>query len=173
MLAAIYIVKRYIVAVWEARATFSPPGKSLLNGGVMNMKGNRFTVLALAFVLAFAVGISLAKTSGSASASETAPKAIYQQAKAVHSKKAALALAAPENLSGTIAAVNPSARVISLVGSNGVPYDFRVTNQTRLEMANQKITLAELAKDVHDHASIHFVPQANGNRAETIQVRAS
>jgi hypothetical protein len=136
------------------------------------MQENRFRALLLAFVLVFAVGISLAKTSGSASASQTAPKAMHLQAKAEHSKKG-IVLATPENLSGTIAAIYPSDKVISVVGSNGVPYDFRVNRRTRMEMANQKITLAELKNDLRDHATIHFVPQSNGNIARTIQIKAS
>jgi hypothetical protein len=153
---------------------FSAIGEISQRGGFTNMKkADRFRALLLAFMLVFAVGISLAKTSGSASNPQTNPKAMHQQAKAEHSKKGAIVLAAPENLSGTIAAVNLSDEVISLTGTNGVPYDFRVNRRTRMEMANQKVTLSELANDVHDRASIHFVPQSNGNRAETIQVKAS
>jgi hypothetical protein len=136
------------------------------------MKDNRFRVLLFAFVLAFAVGVCAAKTSSSVPASKTAPQAMHQKAKADHSQKS-LVLAAPENLSGTIAAVYPSDNVISVVGTNGVSYDFRVTKKTQIERANQKVSLAELKNDLHDPASIHFVPQANGNRAETIQIKAS
>jgi hypothetical protein len=136
------------------------------------MKDNRFAALLFAFVLAFGVGLCAAKTSSTTPAAKTTPKAMHQKAKADHSQKS-LVLATPENLSGSIAAVYPSERVISVVGTNGVPYDFRVTKKTQIEMANQKVTLAELKNDLHDPASIHFVPQANGNRAETIQIKTS
>jgi hypothetical protein len=81
-------------------------------------------------------------------------------------------LAPPEDLSGTITRVSPSNKELTLICSNGVPYDFLVTKKTNIEMADHGIPRNRLSADLEKAATIHFVPTTHGNVAESIQIRA-
>jgi hypothetical protein len=87
--------------------------------------------------------------------------------------KTSHAPASAEDLTGTITMVEPSDKEITLVGSNGVPYDFELTKNTQVELANQKIGMNELSSESHKQAIIHFVPKSDGNLAESVQINAS
>ena len=82
-------------------------------------------------------------------------------------------LASAENLSGTISSVDPSDKEVTLIGSNGVPYNFDLTKGTHIDASNKKIGANELAGESHKQATIHFLPTAHGNIAESIQISAS
>jgi hypothetical protein len=88
-------------------------------------------------------------------------------------KKMGYVLAPAENLSGTIMMVGPSDKEVTLVGSNGVPYDFQLTRKTKVELANQKIGVDALAGELNKQATVHFVPTSEGNLAESIQIGPS
>jgi hypothetical protein len=103
-------------------------------------------------------------------------KVLHKKAEPKPAHPRSVALAAPEDMTGTIQEVGPSDKILTLLGANGVPYDFRMDRSTRIRIQNkgdQKVTPSELAQDAHDHASIHFVPMAKGNVARTIEIRAS
>jgi hypothetical protein len=144
----------------------------------------------LSFVLVFAVGICLASTIPGAkdSAAKTTSKANKKSSVATKTtakstskssvKKSAATktshvLAPAEDLSGTIAAVDPSDKELTLVGSNGVAYDFDLTRKTRIELSNTNIGLKRLQSENHKQATVHFVPTSRGNLAENIQISAS
>jgi hypothetical protein len=145
--------------------------------------------MLLALVLALAMGgVSLAATNSATKNStnknpttKTTQKHSAKSAQAEHMKKSMKktpakksdVLASAENLSGTIAYVNPTSKELTLMGSNGVPYDFQWTGKTRVEMTNQKLAKNQLAKEDHKDASIRFVPTARGNVAENIQITTS
>ncbi|MFZ0956913.1 MAG: hypothetical protein WAN60_11270 [Candidatus Sulfotelmatobacter sp.] len=85
-------------------------------------------------------------------------------------RKTTHVLASAEDLSGTITMVGPNDKEITVVGSNGIPYDFKLTNKTLLELSNSKIPMNELASESQKQATIHFVPRSDGNLAQSIQI---
>jgi hypothetical protein len=150
----------------------------------------RIVPLLFAFVLMLAVGVSLAApvpgskdyatktttratTKNNAAASKSAMKSPAKSA----AKKTSHVLASAENLSGTITVVDPTDKEVTLVGSNGVPYDFKLTKKTQVELSDKKIGVNELAGELagesHKRATVHFVPRSDGNLAESIQISAS
>lgn len=138
-----------------------------------------------AFVVMAAVGLSLAATAPAAKNSATKNATTAMKAKpsasqaAMKSKtehparKTRHALASAEDLSGTISMVDPNEKELTLVGSNGVPYDFQLTKKTMVELSNSKIGMNELASESNKQATIHFVPRSDGNLAKSIQISAS
>jgi hypothetical protein len=133
----------------------------------------------------FAVGICLAYPAAAAQATTTKittettksipaiSKGTAQSMSKVTAKKKSDVLASAEDLSGTITVVDPSDKEITLVGSNGVPYDFDLTTKTRVELANEKIVVNQLASETHKQATVHFVPTSHGNLADSIQISGS
>jgi hypothetical protein len=140
--------------------------------------------LLLSFGLTLAVGLSLAAVSGSKdSATQTTAKTTKSSPATIRSTTNSATrssayemdhvLAPAENLSGTITVVDPAAKEITLVGANGVPYDFEVTRRTRIERSSREIEVSELASESHRPATVHFLPTSHGNLAESIQIGAS
>lgn len=148
-------------------------------------KVTRLVPMLFAFVLMLAVGMCLAAaapaakdptTKNAATAMKTKPSA-SKAAVRIMTKSSAMemrhALASAEDLSGTISVVDPTDKEVTLIGSNGVPYDFKVTTKTLVERSSNKIGTNELASEDHKQATVHFVPMSNGNLAERIQISAS
>ena len=147
--------------------------------------------LLLSFVLMFAVGISLAspvsgskgspaKTSskttkkvGLTTSKPAAKSTTTSSAKRSPVKKTSHVLASAEDLSGTITAVDPSRKEVTLVGSNGMPYDFNLTQRTQVELSKKNMGIKALASESHKQATVHFLPSSGGNLAESIHVSAS
>jgi hypothetical protein len=138
----------------------------------------------LAFALVFAVASSVAspaletKTSTPKSTTETANHSATSNSTAKSTPKATAkkqnhALASAEELSGAITAVDPSDKEVTLVGSNGVPYDFDLGKTTRVELSGQKIAASQIAGETNKQATVHFVPTARGNLADSIQISGS
>jgi len=138
------------------------------------------------FVLMLAVGVSFGvPASGSNNPTSKATSKAVTKAKPSANKSAMKStenqsamranhvLAAAEDLSGTITMIAPTDKEITLVGSNGVPYDFELTKRTKVELANKKIGMNELASESHKQATIHFVPRSDGNLAASIQINPS
>jgi hypothetical protein len=137
------------------------------------------------FVLMFAVGICLASPAAAAQATTTKintettksspaiSKSTAQPMSKVIAKKRSDVLASAEDLSGTITVVDPSDKEITLVGSNGVPYDFDLTTKTRVELSDNTIGVNQLATETHKQATVHFVPTSHGNLADSIQISGS
>lgn len=133
------------------------------------------------FCLALAVGIALAApASGSPSANTKTTtvakkKPASSKTAASTAKKASHTLASAEDLTGTIASVDPANKEITLMGSNGVPYDFMLSRKTQIELSNnnKKISVNQLASESKASATVHFVPESNGNLAEDIQIKTS
>lgn len=126
-----------------------------------------FVSLLLSFVLMLAVGLSTAATATGSKHSTTGTNVPVTANEMKH------VLAPPEALSGTITMVDPANNEVTLVGSNGVPYDFQLTRKTELKLANQRIGLSALAGELYKQATIHFVPTSDGNLVASIQVGGS
>ena len=148
-------------------------------------KVTRLVPMLFTFLLLLAVGMCLAAAAPAAKDSTTKNQTTAMKAKPSASKTAVKSvtkssasqthhvLASAEDLSGTISMVDPTDKEVTLVGSNGVPYDFRVTTKTLVELSNNKIGANELASGDHKQATVHFVPMSNGNLAQKIQIGAS
>lgn len=148
-------------------------------------KVTRLVPMLLTFVLTLAVGVALATPTPKASTNnattkttaKSKPSASQNRAKSEASpaatKKMRHVLASAEDLSGTIAMVDPSDKEVTLIGSNGVPYDFKLTKETAVELSNQKIGIKELNSESHKQATVHFVPRTDGNLAENIKIKTS
>jgi len=116
--------------------------------------------------LTLAVGVSLAAPApGSKDTNKTTTEATTKTkpaASKIAAKSAAKSpakgtshvLASAEDLSGTIAAVDPTDKEVTLIGSNGIPYDFRLTKKTQVEVSDKRIGMNELANESHKQATI-------------------
>jgi hypothetical protein len=146
-------------------------------------KLTRLVPLLFAFVLMLALGLSLAApapaskdstTNKTTNTMKTKPSASAVKSTAKSSaSKSRHVLASAEDLSGTITRVDPSDREVTLIGSNGVPYDFKVNQKTMVELSSHKIGMNELASESQKQATIHFVPRSDGNLAQSIRISAS
>jgi hypothetical protein len=140
-----------------------------------------FLVFLCSFVLP-AVGVSLAAnasfskksstkpTSKMAAKNNTAQKKAAQPAKKSSAKNKEHALASAEELSGTIGFVGPSDKEITLIGANGVPYDFQLSRTTKVDLAGKKIGATGLVQESHKRATIRFLPTAQGNLAKSVDI---
>lgn len=76
----------------------------------------------------------------------------------------------PETLSGKIAMVDPSNKLLIVRGAEGVPFDMIVTLSTRIESGGHLLKLSDLAAKTNQSTSVHFVPERRGDVAQSIQV---
>jgi hypothetical protein len=144
-------------------------------------KGKRLIAPLFAFVLTLAVGVTLAaENAGSTSSTAKTPNhtttgknTMKPAAKSSVKKGSSQVLASAEDLSGTITRIGASDKEVTLIGSNGVPYDFKVISKTRVKVANKEIPAPDLANEINKPATVHFIPEANGNLAETILLSSS
>jgi hypothetical protein len=149
-------------------------------------KVTRLMVLLSSLALMLAVGgSSAATTSGSKGAAAKAvtkipvkksipiQKRTAQQIKESSSKNANHVLASAEELSGTIAFVGPADKEVTLIGANGVPYDFQLTSKTKVDVAGRMIGATQLATENHKEATVRFLPTTRGNLAERLEISAS
>jgi hypothetical protein len=80
------------------------------------------------------------------------------------------ALGRAESMTGTIAMVEYRGNLFALLGADGVPFSFRVTEGTRIEIAGKAAMFADLKYQMTKHATVEFVPMSNGNLAESVDV---
>jgi hypothetical protein len=73
-------------------------------------------------------------------------------------------------LSGTISTVDTTNDLMVLTGTNGVPYNFRVTRGTRITISGKKSGIGDLSSQANAQASIQFVPRSKGNFSESVTV---
>jgi len=141
----------------------------------------RFTALLSLFGLMFALSLFAANTQNSKktatnattakATTTTAKNTTANHAKAEHAKKSATdVLAKSEDLSGKISTIGSSGKEVTLLGANGVPYDFDLTRKTNIEVGNHKIPASGLTTESHKQATVHFLPTARGNMAESIHI---
>jgi len=142
-----------------------------------------FFALLCTLLLTLTVGVCVAGSAASATKSAskpmsktaakpaTAQKKTGQQAKKASAKSDVLARA--EELSGTVSFISPSDKEVTLIGANGVPYDFDLTRSTSVELAGKKVKANELTGEKEKQATIRFLPTARGNMAQSVQVSSS
>jgi len=94
----------------------------------------------------------------------------------VHKPSAAAAKAArsawpPETLAGTIMSVDASRRLVVVKGPGDVPYDMRVSRETRILSGKQPVKLANLSSDLNERVTVRFTPERSGDFAQLIQIQ--
>jgi hypothetical protein len=76
----------------------------------------------------------------------------------------------PETLKGKISIIEPGKKAVFLSAANGVSYQFLVTPKTRIQVAGAKTTIAQLADQANEHATVVFVARPQGDFARSITV---
>src|SRR5450432_1145288 len=91
--------------------------------------------------------------------------------------KAAQASAAPdqalgpaETIRGSLMALVKEQRLIVLKADGGVPYNFKVTPATKIEIGGKKAGFEDLGTIADANISVTFIPMRLGNVARKIQV---
>jgi len=77
-----------------------------------------------------------------------------------------------ETLSGTLVMVDPSQNLVVVKDSGDIPFDFKVTKHTKIELNQQQIRLAALKDHVQGTVTIEFIPRGQGDFARQIQLKA-
>ena len=75
-----------------------------------------------------------------------------------------------ETLTGTITILNDAAKTITLTTSDGTPYDFKMTRETKITIDGRPATLADLTAQSNGQASVEFVPTSTGNFAHSVEL---
>ncbi len=75
-----------------------------------------------------------------------------------------------ENLSGKIDMVIPQQHLVVVKDSSGTTFDFVVNQKTHIMDNGQSMKLADLSSKMNDQVKVHFVPEAQGDMARTIQI---
>lgn len=122
-----------------------------------------FALLVSAFLVA---GSSLALCQ--AKSAKGTPKTNVHAA--VTTSRSSHALAKEEKIIGTVAILGNEGELLTVTGSNGVPYDFILTRHTQIKIAGKSAKLADLKDQANKQATIEFVPMSNGNLAKAVDV---
>jgi hypothetical protein len=75
-----------------------------------------------------------------------------------------------ETISGTITAVHKENQLLILTSSSGIPYNFKLTRSSRIEIGGQKGKFDDLANQTGKQASVEFLPLRGGNVARSVKV---
>jgi hypothetical protein len=75
----------------------------------------------------------------------------------------------PETLTGFVRTVDATNNLV-VVQASEVPFDFKVTQVTKIKIGDHNATLTELAGLVNSQASVTFVPLKSGDVAQSIEV---
>jgi hypothetical protein len=74
-----------------------------------------------------------------------------------------------ETIRGSLMALVKEQRLIVLKGDGGVPYNFRVTSATKIEIRGKKAGFEDLDTMTNANMSVTFIPTRQGNVAREIQ----
>jgi hypothetical protein len=78
----------------------------------------------------------------------------------------------PETLSGTLQIIIIEGKQIVVAGSNGIPYDFKVTGATKIKVGGSKAKLADLSGAKGKSVSVKFLSEKrSGDIAQSIEVQ--
>jgi hypothetical protein len=81
----------------------------------------------------------------------------------------AKAVSRTETIRGSLMSVVKDEQVIVLKGEGGVPYNFKVTPTTKIEIEGKKAGFADLDRMTNANISVTFIPTRQGNIARKIQ----
>jgi hypothetical protein len=130
------------------------------------MKKSMLSVLAVCLFVSMGAVYVAAQEAGKP-ATQAGEKA---QPTAAPERRAKGAFGKAETISGTISIVDKDKKLIVLAGSGGVPYNFKVTRSTRINIGGKKVKLDDLAGQTNKQASIKFLPLRTGNAAQSVEV---
>ena len=74
-----------------------------------------------------------------------------------------------ETIRGSLMALVREQRLIVLKGDGGVPYNFKVTSATKIQIDGKKAGFEDLDTMANESISVTFVPTRQGNVAREIQ----
>ena len=74
-----------------------------------------------------------------------------------------------ETIRGSLMALVKEQRLVILKGDGGVPYNFKVTPATKIEVGGKKAGFEDLSTMTNASISVTFVPTRQGNIAKKIQ----
>jgi hypothetical protein len=80
------------------------------------------------------------------------------------------ALGPAETIRGSLMTLVKEQRLIVLKGNGGVPYNFKVTPATKIEIGGKKAGFEDLGAMADANILVTFVPMRNGNVARKVQV---
>ena len=121
----------------------------------------KVAALTLAGVCALVLSIPAA----GAATSKAAPSKTVA-AKSARTKSAL----APETVSGRIAMIDPSQKVVVVKGADGTPFDMVVTSKTHILNGKKSVPFHDLGQYQNQGATIKFIPERRGDVAESIQI---
>lgn len=75
----------------------------------------------------------------------------------------------PETLSGTVTLIDADQNLVVLT-SDGIPYNFKVTKATKIEVAGSQASFNDLVSQTQKEASVTFIARPTGNVAKSITV---
>lgn len=139
----------------------------------------KFMALLSSFVLSLAVCSFAANSSNSKESANKAATVVSTKSSAAMGQTTAKSssdksmhhvLAPAEDLSGTIGFIASSDKEVTLIGTNGTPYDFRVTPTTQIELVGRRVSEIQLAGEDHKMATVRFLPTSRGNLAERLEI---
>lgn len=114
-----------------------------------------------------AIGFSVVLSAPAIFAASTTTPAAASKTASDH--KAAEMRWAPQDLKGTISMVDPKMNLVVVRDSSGVPFDIKVMPSTKIDAGSTKEELSQLTPQ--ESVAVHFVPEARGDIARTIQVK--
>ena len=114
-------------------------------------------VAAAALALPFAAPVP-------AAASNTKPAKTVAHHAATRSEWAA------QDLTGSIAMVDPARKLVVIQTAGGVPFDLDVTRDTRIRNGSQRISLSDLSQDMNQNVSVRLIPERRGDVAAWIRL---
>ncbi|MGH9360151.1 MAG: hypothetical protein ACRD22_13220 [Terriglobia bacterium] len=133
------------------------------------MKKLVVSVFVLSLVAFWGSASTFAKKAQAENSSTSEPAA--HAAKATTHHHARKAAAKSETISGTISMVDAANKIVVVTDSNGVPFDFKVTHRTRIDVNGNRASLSQLADQTNKQASVKFMDRMKaGQFAETIKV---
>ena len=61
-------------------------------------------------------------------------------------------------------------KLVVIKTSDGVPFDFDITPNTRINASDHAVTLKDLMMDLNKQVSVKFVPERRGDVARSIKI---
>ena len=86
------------------------------------------------------------------------------------SRQAARASWSAQDLTGTIAMVDPAKRLLIVKTAGGIPYDVDITRHTQIRSGTERVSLTNLSNDVNQTVTVRFIPERRGDIASRIRI---
>jgi len=124
-------------------------------------------IVKLCLALACVVTLALA------TAAQNAPKPTAVAAVGaarIEASEPGRTLGKQETLTGSIGGVDPQTNTLTVTGSNGTPYEFKISHNSKITIDGRPGTLVDLTTHVNTTVAIEFVPTSTGNFVHSIEL---